>query len=89
MVECEQEPSRARFSFERTPAMSTYLLAFVVGEYDFVEARTTNGTLVRIYTPVGKSRLGEFSLDVGAQHNTLLFISILSKHFFNKYISNS
>ncbi len=43
--------------------MSTYLLAFVVGEYDFVDGYV-NDTLVRVYTPIGKSKLGEFALDV-------------------------
>jgi puromycin-sensitive aminopeptidase len=45
--------------------MSTYLVAFVIGNYDFVEKiETENNTLVRVYTPVGKSNLGQFSLDV-------------------------
>ena len=44
--------------------MSSYLLAFVVGEFDFVEERDSNGVLIRVYTPVGKSSLGQFALDV-------------------------
>jgi puromycin-sensitive aminopeptidase len=45
--------------------MSTYLVAYVIGNYDYVEkTETENNTLVRVYTPVGKSKLGEFSLDV-------------------------
>ena len=46
--------------------MSSYLLAFVVGEFDYVEERDSNGVLVRVYTPVGKSNLGQFALDVSA-----------------------
>ena len=45
--------------------MSTYLVAFVVGDYDYVEGKDENGIQVRIYTPVGKSEMGRFSLDVG------------------------
>lgn len=44
--------------------MSTYLLAFVVGEYDFVEEKDSNGVLIRVYTPVGKKEQGRFALQV-------------------------
>ena len=44
--------------------MSTYLLAFVVGEYDYVEDRDKNNILVRVYTPLGKKELGKFALEV-------------------------
>ena len=53
--------------------MSTYLLAFVVGEYDFVEASFKSNLLIRVYTPVGQSQLGKFSLDV---------INIIFKSFY-------
>ncbi len=37
----------------------------MIGHYDYVEQiETENNTLVRVYTPVGKSQLGMFSLDV-------------------------
>lgn len=51
-------------TFARTPVMSSYLLAFVVGEFDFVEEKDGNGVLIRVYTPVGKANLGQFALDV-------------------------
>ena len=44
--------------------MSSYLLAFVVGEFDYVEGTDSNGVLVRVYTPVGKAEQGKFALDV-------------------------
>ena len=53
-----------RVTFARTPIMSTYLLAFIVGEFDFVEQKDANGVLVRIYTPVGRKEQGLFALDV-------------------------
>lgn len=53
--------------FARTPVMSTYLVAFVVGEYDFVETRTADGVLIRVYTPVGKGEQGRFALEVAAK----------------------
>jgi puromycin-sensitive aminopeptidase len=57
-------------SFERSPVMSTYLLAFVVGEYDYVESRDADGVIVRVFTPLGKKELGQFALDV-------IFFSVL------------
>lgn len=52
--------------------MSTYLVAFVVGEYDFVETRSTDGVLVRVYTPVGKAEQGKFALEVKTPSPTLV-----------------
>ena len=34
--------------------MSTYLVAFIVGEFDFVEAQSSDGVKIRVYTPLGK-----------------------------------
>mmetsp|Transcript_7191 Transcript_7191/g.14760 ORF Transcript_7191/g.14760 Transcript_7191/m.14760 type:complete len:905 (-) Transcript_7191:134-2848(-) len=49
--------------FLDTPVMSTYLVAFCVGEFDYVQAQTEHGVLVRVYTPPGKSESGLFALD--------------------------
>ena len=59
------------YCFERTPIMSTYLVAFIIGEFVYVEQITDIGTLVRVYTPVGKAKMGSFSLDV----SVLFFIN--------------
>jgi puromycin-sensitive aminopeptidase len=61
--------------FAPTPIMSTYLLAFIVGEFEVVEGKTKEGTLVRVFTPLGKKSTGTFALDVG--------IKVLS--YFNEY----
>ena len=50
--------------YDRTPIMSTYLMAFIVGEYDYVEGKDSDGVLVRVYTPVGKKEQGQFALEV-------------------------
>ncbi|NWV24852.1 PSA aminopeptidase, partial [Origma solitaria] len=71
------DESLVEVKFARTPVMSTYLVAFVVGEYDFVEARSQDGVLVRVYTPVGKAEQGKFALEVAAK--TLPFY----KDYFN------
>ena len=61
----EDGGGRKTVCFARTPVMSTYLLAFVVGEFDSVAAHTAHGVEVRVYTPRGRSALGRFALDVG------------------------
>ena len=69
------------FQFETTPIMSTYLVAFVIGHYDFVEQiETDNNILVRIYSPVGKAELGNFSLDL-----TIKALKFYTKYFGLKY----
>ncbi|OAO12393.1 metallopeptidase M1 [Blastocystis sp. ATCC 50177/Nand II] len=52
------------FQFAETPIMSTYLIAFVVGEFDKVTGYTKEGVEVNCYTPLGKSSSGEFALKV-------------------------
>lgn len=49
--------------FAATPTMSSYLLAWVVGELEYIETVTNNGTRVRVYTTPGKSEDGRFALD--------------------------
>ena len=51
-------------TFAKTPIMSTYLIAFVVGEFDYVEDQTDDGVQVRVYTPLGKAEQGTFALEV-------------------------
>jgi len=53
--------------FATSPKMSTYLVAVVVGEYDFVEDTSTDGVKVRVYTPVGKKEQGMFALEVATK----------------------
>lgn len=54
-------------AFSKSPIMSTYLVAFVVGEYDYIETRSRDGVLVRVYTPYGKTEQGRYALDVCAR----------------------
>ncbi len=42
--------------------MSTYLVAFVIGSFDFIEGKTVNGTKCRVYTEIGKSEQAKFAL---------------------------
>ncbi|KAM3257092.1 hypothetical protein ACQJBY_049440 [Aegilops geniculata] len=53
--------------YQESPPMSTYLVAIVVGLFEYVEGMTTKGTRVRVYTQIGKSNQGKFALDVGVK----------------------
>eukprot|EP00560_Eucampia_antarctica_P008788 CAMPEP_0197828290 /NCGR_PEP_ID=MMETSP1437-20131217/4888_1 /TAXON_ID=49252 ORGANISM="Eucampia antarctica, Strain CCMP1452" /NCGR_SAMPLE_ID=MMETSP1437 /ASSEMBLY_ACC=CAM_ASM_001096 /LENGTH=878 /DNA_ID=CAMNT_0043429459 /DNA_START=39 /DNA_END=2672 /DNA_ORIENTATION=- len=53
---------KTEVNFMDTPIMSTYLVAFCVGQFDFVQA-LSNQTLVKVYTPPGMSESGLFALD--------------------------
>lgn len=51
--------------FAPTIKMSSYLVAFVVGNFDYIEGKSKSGTLVRVYTIPGKKDQGHFALEVG------------------------
>ncbi|HUC87953.1 MAG TPA: M1 family metallopeptidase [Candidatus Binatia bacterium] len=62
-------------SFETTPKMSTYLLAFVFGELDYLEAKTKDGVVVRTYATKVNVKHTKFALEV-----TVKFLE-----FYNDY----
>jgi aminopeptidase N len=64
-----------RTSFETTPKMSTYLLAFVVGELDYLEAKTKDGVLVRAYATPEMVEHARFALDC----------AVKTLEFYNEY----
>ncbi len=64
-----------RVRFAETPVMSTYLLAFIVGDIRCVERTADNGTLVRVWATAGKESHGEFAAETS--------VKLLS--FFNDY----
>lgn len=49
--------------FERTPKMSTYLLFFGVGDFEFIEDASTR-PIVRVATTPGKTQYGNFGLQM-------------------------
>ncbi|KAK6731793.1 hypothetical protein RB195_007945 [Necator americanus] len=53
--------------FDRTPQMSPYLVAFVVGELDYLQTSSKSGTIIRVYTVPGKRCQGTYSLDLAAK----------------------
>jgi len=71
-VESETEVSingevKKRFSYKKTPVMSTYLLAYAVGKFDFIEKYSEHGVKVRVYTPPNKSYQGKHALNVATK----------------------
>ncbi|KEG07060.1 aminopeptidase [Trypanosoma grayi] len=79
MPHCQKEDlgSKTRWSFEPTPKMSTYLLAWTIGEFECiergikkthkVEKGQSEETLVRVFTPEGKKSQASFALDVACR----------------------
>ncbi|CAG8520004.1 9044_t:CDS:10 [Paraglomus brasilianum] len=70
--EKQLEHAKKEVKFAKTPIMSTYLVAFVVGDLAYVEAETSgehngNPVLIRVYTNKGLEKQGEFALSVAVQ----------------------
>jgi len=76
----EHESGYQIIRFAPTPKMSTYLLAFIVGDFEHLEAKTNNKTLVRVFTTPGKKHQAKFSLEMAVR--TLEFYE---KYFDIKY----
>ncbi|KAI3782467.1 hypothetical protein L2E82_12514 [Cichorium intybus] len=53
--------------YQESPIMSIYLVAAVVGLFDYVEDHTPDGIKVRVYCQVGKANQGKFALDVAVK----------------------
>ncbi|PKB73275.1 MAG: hypothetical protein BZY75_02675 [SAR202 cluster bacterium Io17-Chloro-G7] len=71
-------PGLTRLRFAETPIMSTYLLAFMVGDLTSIESQYTGAsgsTKVAVWTTRGKEEQGRFALDTS--------VRLLS--FFNDY----
>jgi puromycin-sensitive aminopeptidase len=54
-------------TFETTPKMSVYLLAFVIGDMKYLEAKTKDGVLVRTYSTPANVNLNKFALEVAVK----------------------
>ncbi len=62
-----QKDGKLETTFETTPIMSTYLLAFMYGELEFKEATTKNGTTIRTYATPDNVQYTGFALNVAVQ----------------------
>lgn len=81
-VKSEEENGYSRTTtFEKTPRMSSYLLAFVIGELHKKSARTKSGVEVNIWaTPAQNENTLDFALDIAARS-----IDFYDEYFGVKY----
>ena len=56
-------PELKAVRFAETPVMSTYLLAFAVGDFTHIEQLADNHTKISVWTTRGKEAQGRFALD--------------------------
>ncbi len=61
----EHESGYKLVQFAPTPKMSTYLLAFIVGEFEYIEGKTKRGVTVRVFVTPGKKHQAKFALECG------------------------
>src|SRR3989338_2465457 len=60
----EHESGYKLVEFAPTPKMSTYLLAFIVGEFESIQGESGKRKGVRVFTTFGKKNQAKFALDV-------------------------
>ncbi len=73
----EHEVGYKIVEFASTPRMSTYLLAFIIGEFECIEGYTKDKVHVRVFTTRGKKHQAKFALEV----------AIKSLEFYNTYFN--
>jgi puromycin-sensitive aminopeptidase len=73
-VETERplEGGKKEVNFKETIKMSTYLVAYVVGEFEATDPIMVDGKPIRIYAPPGKKHLSKFSEGI-SKHSLSFF----------------
>ncbi|GAC1371984.1 MAG: M1 family metallopeptidase [Candidatus Saccharimonadales bacterium] len=61
------EDGRKTVIFAPTPKMSTYLVAYIIGEFEYLEKTTPEGVMVRTYATPGNTYQLEYALDVAVK----------------------
>ncbi|MCJ7632771.1 M1 family metallopeptidase, partial [Candidatus Bathyarchaeota archaeon] len=69
-------PHSKAVRFTKTPRMSTYLLAFVIGDMSYVEAPAHDGTQMRVWATRGKETQGQLALECATK-----LLGFLSEYF--------
>jgi len=65
--ELKESKTESKSIFAATPIMSTYLVAFIIGDLQYKEAKTKNGTVIRSYCTPDKLDSVDFSLEVAVK----------------------
>jgi len=63
----EHDKNKRVVKFQKSPIMSTYLVAYIIGEYEFIHSKSKNGTDIKVYTLPNKTDQVKFSLDVAVK----------------------
>lgn len=63
----ETQAKQTTTSFETTPKMSTYLLAFIIGKLEYKEAKTKDDVVVRAYSTPDNIESTDFALDTAVK----------------------
>ena len=69
MEERKLDDGKKLVRFERTPPMSTYLVFFGVGDFEFIED-SSKSPLVRVATTPGKTKFADFGLKIARKSLT-------------------
>jgi puromycin-sensitive aminopeptidase len=75
IVDVRREGDKSVVRFSPTMKMSTYLVAFIVGQLETTETVDVDGVPLRVVFPPGKRNLADFALAIGA----------FSLRFFTEY----
>ncbi|RUP45177.1 peptidase M1, membrane alanine aminopeptidase [Jimgerdemannia flammicorona] len=67
IINTEDDSALREVKFARTPIMSTYLLAFIVGPFEHIEAFTSSGIRTRVYALPNQVEQGRFALGVATK----------------------
>lgn len=81
--DCRHETADGKnfvIKFKETPVMSTYLVAWVVGELEYIEERNADNVLVRVYSQPGQIEQGKFALNVACKT-----LSFFTRYFDQPY----
>lgn len=65
--EASFDDDRKIIKFRQSPIMSTYLLAWVVGDLEFIETTNKHGVTVRVFSTKGDIHQGHFALEVASK----------------------
>ncbi|XP_026480074.1 puromycin-sensitive aminopeptidase-like [Ctenocephalides felis] len=63
----EVTPDGRVIAFHKTPKMSTYLLAIVIGQYEYLEQLNRDNVMIRVYTPVGLTSLADLAMEAAVK----------------------